>query len=135
MRQAKVITERRDYPLLKLGDIVYVYGIEKGSVEYQTPSSILIETQEGMLIKVIIDIYWGVFDMFQMLDMPELNQLSTETQAQAILFEGQCKMNAMLADNKQSEMDNCTSLRYSYEAFDNLQIEIQRKINELNKEK
>lgn len=131
MRQAKVLKERSDYPLLKLGDIVYVYGIEKGSVEYQTPSSILIETQEGMLIKVIIDIYWGVFDMFQMLDMPELNQLSTETQAQAILFEGQCRLQAMIVEN------SCypTSIPYTKIHFDNLQIEIQRKINELNKEK
>jgi len=134
MRKAKVIKERSDYPLLKLDDIVYVYGIEKGSVEYQTPSSILIETQEGILIRVIIDIYWGVFDMFQMLDMPEPEQLSKETQAQAILFEGQCRLNAMLANNKQSEMYNCTSLRYSCADFDNLQEEIQQRINELNKE-
>ena len=134
MRQAKVITERSDYPLLKLGDIVYVYGIEKGSVEYQTPSSILIETQEGMLIKVIIDIYWGVFDMFQMLDMPELNQLSTETQAQVILFEGQCRLNAMLSNNEQGKEDEENGL-YDSDDFYKLQEEIQRKINDLNKEK
>ena len=135
MRQAKVITERSDYPLLKLDDIVYVYGIEKGSVEYQTPSSILIETQEGILIKVIIDIYWGVFDMFQMLDSPEPEPLSKEAQAQAILLESQCKLNAMLIDNKSRENDNFPSYRYSYEDFDNLQEEIQRRINDLNKEK
>jgi len=65
----------------------------------------------------------------------EPNQLSTETQAQAILFEGQCRLQAMLADNKQSEMDNCSYFRYNYEDFDNLQAEIQRRINDLNKEK
>lgn len=134
MRQAKVLKERSDYPLLKLDDIVYVYGIEKGSVEYQTPSSILIETQEGMLIKVIIDIYWGVFDMFQMLDSPEPEPLSKETQVQAILFEGQCRLNAMLANNEQGKEDEENGL-YDSDDFYKLQEEIQRKINELNKEK
>ena len=104
MRKAKVIKEHKDYPELKLDDIVYVHGIEVGSAESQTPPSILIESQDGTLLKILIDTWGKGLDLFQMLDSPEPNQLSKETQVQAILFEGQCRLNAMLVDNKQREI-------------------------------
>ena len=53
-------------------------------------------------------------------------------QAQIILFEGQCRLQGMVADNKVKEMKNCSNFCYSYEEFDNLQEEIQRRINELD---
>jgi len=68
-------------------------------------------------------------DRLEIIDEPD--QLSKDTQAQAILFEGQCHLQGMIAEN------SCypTSIPYSKIHFDNLQEEIQRRINELNKEK
>ena len=131
MRKAKVIKEHKDYPELKLDDIVFVHAIDKGSAEYCCSPYILIETMEGLLFD--IPFYKPTNDLLQMLDGP--NQLSKEIQVQAILFEGQCRLQAMLADNKSRENDNFPNYRYSYEEFDNLQEEIQHRINDLNKEK
>ena len=130
MRKAKVIKEHKDYPELKLGDIVYVHGIEAGSAECQILPSILIESQDGTLIIILIDIWGKVLDGFQMLDSPEPNQLSKETQVQAILFEGQCQLNGMIADNGQRKACN-ESMAYTYIDFIALQEEIQQRINDL----
>ena len=128
MRKAKVIKEHKDYPELKLGDIVYVHGIEAGSAECQILPSILIESQDGTLIKILIDICEKVLDLFQMVDEP--NQLSKETQVQAILFEGQCQLNGMIADNEQRKV--CyESMAYTYIDFVALQEEIQQRIKDL----
>ena len=128
MRKAKVIKEHKDYPELKLGDIVYVHGIEAGSAECQILPSILIESQDGTLIKILIDICEKVLDLFQMVDEP--NQLSKETLVQAILFEGQCQLNGMIADNEQRKV--CyESMAYTYIDFVALQEEIQQRIKDL----
>ena len=132
MRKAKVIKEHKDYPELKLDDIVYVHGIEVGSAESQTPPSILIESQAGTLIKILVDICEKVLDLFQMLDGP--NQLSKEIQVQTILFEGQCILNGMIADNEQRKACN-ESMAYTYIDFIALQEEIHHRINYLNKKK
>jgi len=129
MRKAKVIKEHKDYPELKLDDIVYVHSIEGGSAESQTPPSILIESQDGTLIKILIDICGKVLDLFQMVDEP--NQLSKETQVQAILFEGQCRLNAMLVDNKQREIADNDVFNFSWDDFMALQEEIQKRIKDL----
>ena len=65
----------------------------------------------------------------QIIDEP--NQLSKDTQAQLILFKGQCEMNAMLACNMQREACN-ESMAYIDCDFIDLQEEIECKINELN---
>ena len=70
-------------------------------------------------------------DKVQFLEQFNPNQLSIEIQVQAILFEGQCRLNAMIADNKSRENDNFPNYRYSYEEFDNLQEEIQQRIKYL----
>lgn len=64
----------------------------------------------------------------QIIDEP--NQLSKDIQAQLILFEGQCKMNAMLACNMQREACN-ESMGYNDYDFIDLQEEIECRINEL----
>lgn len=60
----------------------------------------------------------------------ESNQLSKDIQAQLILFEGQCKMNAMLACNMQRKACN-ESMVYIDCDFIDLQEEIEYRINEL----
>ena len=132
MRKAKVIKEHKDYPELKLDDIVFVHGIDKGSAEYCCSPYILIETMEGLLFD--IPFYKPTNDLLQMLDSPEPEPLSKGTQVQAILFEGQCQLNGMIADNEQRKVCN-ESMAYTYIDFIALQEEIQRRINELNKEK
>ena len=129
MRKAKVIKEHKDYPELKLDDIVYVHGIEVGSAEMCCSPSILIETKEGLLYD--IPFYKPTNDLFQMLDSPEPNQLSKETQVQAILFEGQCRLNAMLVDNKQREIADNDVFNFSWDDFMALQEEIQQRIKDL----
>jgi len=69
----------------------------------------------------------------EFIDEPE--KLSKDTQAQAILFEGQCRLNAMLINNKQREIANNDVFNYSWDDFMGLQEEIERRINDLNKEK
>ena len=64
----------------------------------------------------------------QIIDEP--NQLSKDIQAQLILFEGQCKMNAMLACNMQRKVCN-ESMAYIDCDFIDLQEEIECRINEL----
>ena len=66
-----------------------------------------------------------------MLDSPEPNQLSKETQVQAILFEGQCRLNAMLVDNKQREIADNDVFNFSWDDFMALQEEIQQRIKDL----
>ena len=130
MRKAKVIKEHKDYPELKLDDIVFVHAIDKGNAEYCCSPYILIETMEGLLFD--IPFYKPTNDLLQMLDGP--NQLSKEIQVQAILFEGQCRLQVMIANNEQGKEDEENGL-YDSDDFYKLQEEIQRRINDLNKEK
>lgn len=60
----------------------------------------------------------------------DINQLSKETQAQIILFEGQCKLQAMLANNEQGKEDEENGL-YESDDFYKLHEEIQKRIKEL----
>lgn len=72
-------------------------------------------------------------DKVQFLEQFNPNQLSKETQVQAILFEGQCILNGMIADNEQRKICN-ESMAYICDDFIGIQKEIQNRINELNKE-
>ena len=69
-------------------------------------------------------------DKVQFLEQFNQNQLSIETQAQAILFEGQCHLNGMIADNGQRKACN-ESMAYTYIDFIALQEEIQQRIKDL----
>ena len=119
MRQAKVIKEWRK---LTIETIVQILEFTcDNNYDYA-----VCKLEDNSLMTIDIK-------CLQLIENPE--PLSKETQAQAILFEGQCRLNAMLIDNKRGEIDNCSYFRFNYEDFDSLQEEIQRRINDLNKEK
>ena len=102
----------------KAGDIVEILVFQK-DLDYKYA---ICKSSNGELEDISIG-------NLQIIDEP--NHIGKDIQAQLILFEGQCRLNAMLTDNKQAEMDNCVYFKYNYEDFDNLQEEIKQRINEL----
>ena len=79
-----------------------------------------------MNIKIELNDLIVYFQKEQIIDEP--NQLSKDTQAQLILFKGQCEMNAMLACNMQRKVCN-ESMAYIDCDFIDLQEEIECRIN------
>ena len=102
----------------KAGDIIEVL-VFQNDLDYKYA---ICKSSNGELESIDIE-------NLQIIDEP--NQLSKDIQAQLILFEGQCKMNAMLACNMQRKACN-ESMAYIDCDFIDLQEEIECRINELN---
>lgn len=85
---------------------------------------------ENRVIFVYEDGHMDNFDISGVQYLEPIEQLSKETQAQAILFEGQCKLQSMIADNRQREYLG-RGVDWNGGDFGDIQDEIESKLKEL----